>query len=142
MTDIQRSAQVPYTAAQMYQLVNDVAAYPEFLPWCDHVAILDASDRELTARVTLSLGKLHQSFTTRNVMVPNESVIMELVEGPFEHLLGIWKFEPLASGCRVSLDMRFEFKSKLVRMAMGGPFHKMVNSLMEAFIERAHKVYG
>lgn len=126
----------------MYELVNDVAAYPEFLPWCDHVDILQRQEDELTARVTLSLGKLHQSFTTRNLMYPYESVVMELVEGPFQHLMGIWKFEPLDSGCRVSLDMRFEFKSRLVSMAMGGPFHKVVNSLMDAFIKRAHDVYG
>ncbi|MDZ7735705.1 MAG: type II toxin-antitoxin system RatA family toxin [Gammaproteobacteria bacterium] len=142
MTDIQRSAHVPYTAAQMYQLVNDVAAYPQFLPWCHHVDILDEGERELTARVTLSLGKLQQSFTTRNRMYPHESIEMELVEGPFQHLMGIWAFEPLDSGCRVSLDMRFEFKSKLARMAMGGPFHKVVNSLVDAFIQRARSVYG
>jgi len=142
VTDILRSAQVPYTPAQMYQLVNDVATYPQFLPWCHHVDILDQKEGELTARVTLSLGKLHQSFTTRNRMYPHESIEMELVEGPFQHLMGIWTFEPLDSGCRVSLDMRFEFKSKLARMAMGGPFHKVVNSLVDAFIQRARSVYG
>lgn len=142
MTEIQRSAQVPYSAAQMYQLVNDVASYPEFLPWCDHVDVLQQTDREVVARVTLTMGKLPQSFTTRNRLVPNESVEMELVEGPFKHLRGVWQFEPLTSGCRVSLDMRFEFKSRIARITLGGPFHKIVNSLMEAFIERAHSVYG
>lgn len=143
MTDILRSAEVPYSAAQMYQLVNDVAAYPQFLPWCDHVEILDRRENELTARITLSLGKLHQSFTTRNRMQPETAVTMELVEGPFKHLTGEWEFESLpGGGCRVSLDMRFEFKSKLARMAMGGPFHKIANTLMDAFINRAQTVYG
>lgn len=142
MTEIQRSAQVPYTAAQMYRLVNDVASYPAFLPWCDHVDILEQGDSHIVARVTLSVGKLRQSFTTRNLMSPEQAIEMQLVEGPFQHLRGLWQFEPLASGCRVSLDMRFEFKSKLARLTFGGAFHKIVNNLMEAFIERAHDVYG
>lgn len=143
MTDIIRSAEVPYTAAQMYELVNDVASYPQFLPWCDHVEVLDIREHELTARITLSFGKLHQSFTTRNRMQPEREVLMELVEGPFQHLTGQWQFEPLAGGgCRVSLDMRFEFKSRLARLAMGGPFHKIANTLVDAFIKRARTVYG
>lgn len=142
MTEIQRSAQVPYSAAQMYQLVTDVAAYPEFLPWCDHVRVLEQTESEVLAQVTLAVGKLQQSFTTRNRMQSSETVLMELVEGPFKHLTGIWRFEPLEDGCRVSLDMRFEFKNNLVRLAMGGPFHKFANSLMEAFIKRAHTLYG
>lgn len=142
MTEIQRSAEVPYTPAQMFRLVNDVASYPQFLPWCDHVEILSEGESELTARITLSLGRLHQSFTTRNRMAPHHAVEMELVEGPFQHLTGIWNFEPADGGCRVSLDMRFEFKSKLARMAMGGPFNKIVSTLIDAFIRRAHAVYG
>lgn len=134
---------MPYSAAQMYQLVTDVASYPQFLPWCDHVEVLDTREDEITARVTLSMGKLHQSFTTRNRMQPDNEVLMELVEGPFKHLIGQWQFEPLpGGGCRVSLDMRFEFKNRLISMAMGGPFHKIVNTLIEAFIDRAHTVYG
>lgn len=139
---IKRSAQVPYSAAQMYQLVTDVAAYPEFLPWCSDTQILQTGERALTARVTLALGKLHQSFITRNVMEPQRRVFIELVKGPFKHLTGEWQFESLPSGCRVSLDMSFEFKSRLIRMALGGPFHHVANSFMDAFIQRAHAKYG
>lgn len=142
MTEIQRSAQVPYTAAQMYQLVTDVAAYPEFLPWCDRVDVLQAGETEVLARVSLAISKLHQSFTTRNRMRPHDEVVMELVEGPFRHLIGDWKFESLPSGSRVSLDMRFEFKNKLVRMALGSPFNRIANTLMDAFIQRAHSLHG
>lgn len=142
MTHIQRSTQVPYGAAEMYQLVTDVAAYPEFLPWCENVEVLQSSDSEVLARVTLAASKLRQSFTTRNRMQPQDWVVMELVEGPFKHLTGEWQFEPLPSGCRVSLDMSFEFKNRLVRMTLGGTFNRLVNSLMDAFIERAHSVYG
>lgn len=126
----------------MYQLVTDVAAYPQFLPWCDAVQVLEQQETEVLARVSLAVGKLHQNFTTRNIMQPPQSVVMELVEGPFKHLTGDWRFEPLEGGCRVSLDMQFEFKNKLVRLAMGGPFHKIANTLMDAFIQRAHSLYG
>ncbi len=67
---------------------------------------------------------------------------MELVEGPFKHLTGFWKFQPLDGGCHVSLDMRFEFKNTLTRLALGGPFNKFANTLMDAFIQRAHDMYG
>lgn len=142
MTEIQRSADVPYTPAQMYQLVGDVAAYPEFLPWCDHVEVLEQDEAEVLARVSLAVSKLHQTFTTRNRMQPHEMIVMELVEGPFRHLTGQWRFLPRDNGCRVSLDMRFEFKNRLVSMALGGPFNRIANSLMDAFIERARSQYG
>lgn len=139
---IQRSAQVPYSTAQMYQLVTDVTAYPEFLPHCQDVNILQSGETEVLARVTLAVGKLHHDFTTLNRMQPEQWVVMELVEGPFKHLTGEWQFEPLSPGCRVSLDMSFEFKSRLIRMTLGGTFNRLVNSLMDAFIKRAHSVYG
>ncbi len=142
MTEIHRSAQVPYGADKMYALVTDVASYPQFLPWCDNVVVLQESDAEVKARVSLALGKLHQHFTTRNRLQPHDSVVMELVEGPFKHLTGVWRFQPVDGGCHISLDMRFEFKNTLTRLAMGGPFNKIANTLMDAFIQRAHDLYG
>lgn len=142
MKEIRKSALVPHSAEHMYELVNDVAAYPDFLPWCDRVEVLHAGDREQLARVSLAIGKLHKSFTTRNRMQPERVIHMELVEGPFKHLTGVWRFEPHNSGCRVSLNMRFEFKNKIMDMTLGVPFHKIANSMVDAFIRRADDLYG
>ncbi|MEX0951996.1 MAG: type II toxin-antitoxin system RatA family toxin [Gammaproteobacteria bacterium] len=142
MTQINKTAQVPYSAEQMYQLVDDVEKYPDFLPWCSNVRILRQMDAEVEAQISMALGKLQQSFTTRNTGEPPVRLRMDLLEGPFQYLHGRWEFEPAGSGCRVSLDMDFEFKNKLVRMALGGAFNKIVNSLMSAFVQRAHQLYG
>ena len=110
---IHREAQVPYSAAQMYQLVNDIESYPGFLPWCPRADVLGRSDSDITARLTLARGGLHTSFTTRNALRPSERIDMHLQDGPFRHLHGIWTFTDRPNGCQVALDMEFEVKGSL-----------------------------
>lgn len=127
----------------MYALVSDIETYPDFLPWCTKTNILQDNGDSLTASVSVSMGKIKQSFTTRNVMKVNDSIYMKLVEGPFKELTGYWQFRDEDSGkCSVSLDMQFEFKNKVVKHAFGAAFKKITNSMVDAFIERAHVVYG
>lgn len=143
MTKIKKQASVTYSAKQMYALVNDIKNYPEFLPWCTKTNILQQNGDSLTASVSISMGKLKQSFTTRNVMKADDSIYMKLVEGPFKELTGHWQFHDDDSGkCHVSLDMQFEFKNKIVKHAFGAAFKKITDSMVDAFIERAHIVYG
>jgi ribosome-associated toxin RatA of RatAB toxin-antitoxin module len=126
----------------MYTLVSDVAAYPEFLPWCEKVEVLHNDEFEQLARIHMAIGKLHKGFTTRNRLEPERAIHMQLVEGPFRHLTGEWSFEPHNSGCRVSLDMRFEFTNRFFDLALGTPFHKIANSMVDAFIRRADEIHG
>lgn len=143
MTTIHKSALVPYTAEQMYALVDDIPAYAEFLPWCDAAREIDRSDTEVEARLDIAHSGIHKSFTTRNRLEKGRQIEMQLVEGPFKYLNGVWKFEPLGEhGSRVSLDLEFEFSNKLLAMTFGPFFNKMAGSLVDSFIQRAQKVYG
>ena len=134
---------MPYSAKQMYTLVDDVLAYPEFLPWCSGTREISREDDEVEATVDIAHSGIHKSFTTRNRLDENKAIEMQLVEGPFKHLNGIWRFQPLGeAGSRVELDLEFEFSSKLLSMTFGPVFNKIASTLMDAFIQRARKVYG
>ena len=127
----------------MYRLVNDIEAYPEFLPWCTAANILQQEEQTLVASVSIAVGKIKQSFTTANKMQLNEKITMQLVEGPFKQLVGNWRFQTIdEQQCVVSLDMQFEFKNRLVKHTLGHAFHKIIDSLVEAFVNRAQSVYG
>ena len=143
MTTIHKSALVPYSAEQMYNLVDDIPAYPEFLPWCSGSKEINRCEDEVQASLDIAHSGVHKSFTTRNRLEINKTIEMQLVEGPFKHLHGIWRFEPLGDvGSKVMLDLEFEFSSKLLGMTFGPLFSKIASSLVDAFIQRAQKVYG
>ena len=143
MTTIHKSALVPYSAEQMYNLVDDIPAYPEFLPWCSGSKEINRCEDEVQASLDIAHSGVHKSFTTRNRLEINKTIEMQLVEGPFKHLNGVWRFEPLGdAGSKVMLDLEFEFSSKLLGMTFGPLFSKIASSLVDAFIQRAQKVYG
>lgn len=143
MTNITRQVQVPYSAEQMYHLVNDVAAYPEFLPWCETSRVLRVQGNQMDASVTLKVGALRKVFTTRNENDPGNKIAVSLLNGPFKSLHGFWSFHDLADGGSiVRLNMSFEFSSKLVDMAIGPVFREIVRNLITAFQQRAVAVYG
>ena len=143
MNLIQRSAIVPFAPERMYALVNDVAGYPEFLPWCRQATILEAGEETLSASMDLAKGPLNYTLTTRNAMTPGESIRMTLVDGPFKQLNGLWQFRPLGdTGCDVSLQMEFEFKNRVVAAALGKTFDHIANTLVDSFCDRAFQLYG
>ena len=143
MTTIHKSALVPYSAEQMYTLVDDIPAYPEFLPWCSGSKEINRREDEVEASLDIAHSGVHKSFTTRNRLEINKTIEMQLVEGPFKHLNGVWRFEPLGdAGSKVVLDLEFDFSSKLLGMTFGPLFSKIASSLVDAFIQRAQKVYG
>ena len=143
MPNIHKSALVPYSAAQMFALVNDIDAYHQFLPWCRSSQVLSRDEDELRATIEIAHGSLRKSFTTRNRIQKDKMMEMRLEEGPFRHLEGFWRFDTLGEqACKVSLDLDFEFSSKLVGLAMGPVFSQIANSLVDAFSKRAVQVYG
>lgn len=142
MAQISRSALVPYSAEQMYQLVNDVDAYPEFLPGCSGSRVLSASEQEMTASVDVSKAGISKTFVTHNLLTNNQSIRMQLVEGPFRKLTGGWTFTSLGSdACKVELNLEFEFTNMLVELAFGRIFKELANSMVQAFTQRAKEVY-
>ena len=143
MTTINKSALVAYSAAQMYALVNDINAYSDFLPWCRSTQILSQDADEVRATIEIAHGSLNKAFTTCNRLQHNKMIEMRLEEGPFKRLEGFWRFDILGEqACKVSLDLEFDFKNRLVGMAMGPIFSQIANSMVDAFSKRAVDVYG
>ncbi len=143
MTTLQRTALVPYSASEMYALVNDIEAYPGFLPWCRSAKVLDADPDALRASIELAKGPVNKSFTTINRLQHDKMIEMRLESGPFRQLEGFWRFESLGErACKISLDMEFEFSSRIVGMALGPVFNEICSTLVEAFHQRAREVYG
>ena len=143
MTRISKKANVKYSAIQMYTLVNDIEAYPDFLPWCTNAIITNHSNNELVASVSISIGKIKKNFTTKNTMKKGSSISMKLIKGPFKILNGEWNFQNNSSGGSVVLlEMQFEFKNKLLEYTFGAAFKKITDSLVNAFIKRAYDIYG
>ncbi len=143
MRKVSRSALVPYSAEDMYRLVEDVDSYPSFLPWCNDVEVHIREGNVVEVTLELHRGKLSKRFRTRNTLHPTESMDLALVGGPFRHLSGGWKFLPLGdTGSKVSLDLEFEFDSRTLDLLIGAFFEEICNSLVDAFTRRAESVYG
>lgn len=143
MASIQRNALMPYSAAGMYAIVNDVEKYPEFLPWCASSKVISQSETEMEASILMRKGKLNHSFTTHNQLTPNQKIHMELVEGPFKSLSGDWVFIALAeNACKIELNLNFEFSNRMISLLIGPIFTQIANSLVDAFCQRARQVYG
>jgi len=140
---VKKSALVLYSAAEMYALVGDIEAYPQFLPWCRSTTILSRNEDEVRATIEMAKGGVHKSFTTCNRMQRHKMIDIRLLEGPFKRLEGYWRFEPLrADASKVSLDMEFEFANQLLRVAVEPVFKQIANSLVDAFCTRAVDLYG
>ncbi|PZN72908.1 MAG: ubiquinone-binding protein [Candidatus Methylumidiphilus alinenensis] len=143
MTQINTGACVAYTPKQMYDLVNDAAAYPRYLPLCSEVAICSQGEDRLTAKITLAKGKIKLDFTTANVMEDGKRIDMDLVDGPFKYLHATWLFSPTSDGgAEVSFKLDFEFSNPLLRVAFGSFFKGIVESMVGAFCEQAALRYG
>jgi ribosome-associated toxin RatA of RatAB toxin-antitoxin module len=140
---VSRSALVPFSAGQMYALVEDFLAYPDFLPWCTG-AILHFRDEEtIEASLALQRGGIKKSFTTRNSLHPGVAMGIALVGGPFRHLAGGWQFTQLGEdGSKVSLELDFEFENRVTDKLFGRYFESTCNSLIDSFTKRAHEIYG
>jgi len=143
MTTSIRTALVPYSARQMFELVNAIEDYPRFLPWCSSSRIVSCQDQEVVASLDISWVGIHKSFTTRNFLTPYETIKISLVEGPLRRLDGIWHFEAIGEeGCKISLDLEFEFSAHFLDRLVEPIFDHIGKTLMGAFCKRAQDVYG
>ncbi len=143
MIRIQRSALLPYSADRLFDLVNDVAAYPDYLDGCTAAVILERSEQSLTARLHLKKGGISQSFATRNQLHRPEKITLQLVEGPFEQLQGEWRFAALAAdACKVSLDLSFHMQNAIAHKATEKMIENVASNLVSAVCQRARSLYG
>jgi ribosome-associated toxin RatA of RatAB toxin-antitoxin module len=127
----------------MFNLVDDVNSYEDFLPWCNHSEILSRNDDTVDATLELHKGAISKTFTTRNTLKQNEAIELELLGGPFRHLAGGWTFQSFGDdGSKVTLELEFEFESRMADMMFGAFFEETCNSLVDAFTKRAAAVYG
>jgi len=134
---------VLFPATHMYQLVADVASYPQFLSWCTASRLIDSGDDFQVASLDISIAGLRQSFTTRNELLLGKKLTMELLEGPFQQLSGEWRFEPLGSaGSKILLQLKFDFGGSLLSAAFRHGFASVADKLVSDFCSRAEEVYG
>lgn len=142
MPQIDRSALVPYSAEQMYELVNDVLSYPEFLPGCVGSRIINKSDVHQKAAIDVSKLGIKKTFSTSNKMIPGQLIELELLEGPFRYLRGRWDFIELSeSACKVVFHLEFEFNNALLDLAFNRIFSELMGNMVQAFIKRAKQIY-
>ena len=143
MRNVSRSALVPYSADQMYALVEDFQSYPEFLPWCTGATLHSRDADTIEASLEMQRAGVKKSFTTRNTLQPGVAMGITLVGGPFRDLSGDWRFEQLGQdGSKVSLHLEFEFESRMMDALFGRFFEDTCNSLIDSFTQRANKIYG
>lgn len=132
---------MPFSAHIMYEIVNDVANYPRFLPWCGDCKILSQSDTSMKASILMNKGKVNQWFSTHNVLTADHKIEMALIDGPFKRLDGVWEFIELDQGAsKIILDLNFEFSNSFVSTLVAPVFTQIANTLVDSFCSRAYEL--
>ncbi|MBS0436438.1 MAG: type II toxin-antitoxin system RatA family toxin [Proteobacteria bacterium] len=149
MKHVKKSVLLWYSPHEMYSLVTGIPDYPKFLPWCERAEVIEQHDAGMTARLHLHYAGVRHAFTTRNTHVSDTSVEVDLVDGPFSLLEGLWRFVPLAmpgddeaQACRIEFDLRYAFSSKALEAVVSPVFDRVANTFVDSFVRRAEDVYG
>lgn len=141
MSSIRRAMQVPYSATQMYALVNDVTKYPEFLPWCEACEVIESDEQHRVALVTVSKAGFHRSFKTLNNFEQGQNITVQVKDSLFSHLQGVWTFTPQNNGSEISFSLDFQFKNALIKMTFARLVEQLANTVVSAFVKRAQSLY-
>ncbi|NDP42844.1 MAG: type II toxin-antitoxin system RatA family toxin [Aromatoleum sp.] len=143
MQRVKKSVLVPYSALEMFELVDQVELYPEFLPWCGGVHVLEERSTGKTVRIDIDYHGVSAHFTTDNASRAGESIIVTLNDGPFRHLHGEWRFHALAPDAgKVEFELAYEFSTHLLERVVGPVFSHVANTFIDAFVRRAERRYG
>ena len=141
MRAVTRSVLIARPAALVYDLINDIERYPEFVPGCVSARVISSTRDEIVAALGIKKGPLTLAFTTRNRLVPYSAIDMQLLEGPFKELTGGWQLTPVAdSGCRATLGLRFALSNVVTALVLEPLFEKIIADLVEAFVLRARQL--
>lgn len=143
MAVVHKSVLLPYSAEQMFALVDRIEDYPKFLPWCGGAEVRQREGDRVIASLSINYHGIKQHFATENANKPPHEIVMTLVEGPFKHLHGTWRFKPLrANACKIEFDLQYEFSSRLLEGIIGPVFNMIANSFVDSFSKRAEVLYG
>jgi ribosome-associated toxin RatA of RatAB toxin-antitoxin module len=143
MAQVDKTVLVEYSCERMYALVRDVEQYPRFLPWCSAADAVPGRGAVIRATLHIDYHGVHSSFSTENTHQPPSTIEIRLIQGPFRHLQGMWRFTPLGeSACKIQLRLSYEFSSRLLEKLVGPVFGYIANSLVDAFVRRAEQLYG
>jgi len=141
MTLVKRSRIVPFSCEQMYDLVNKIEDYPRFLPYISNSTVHHRDEVEVQASLEIAAAGMNKCFTTRNRLHPNKMIEIRLVDGPFHHLEGFWRFDEVPEGCMISFDLEFEFANKMFSMFLGPIFEQIADKMVDSFCDQAKECY-
>lgn len=143
MAQVEKSVLTPHSATQMYQLVDAPERYPEFLPWCGGVDLKQRDETITVATLHIDYHGIKQNFTTENTKTFPTLMDIKLVDGPFRHLEGVWRFIPLSEdACKIEFKLHYEFSSHLLEKIIAPVFSHIANTFVDAFVERAEIIYA
>jgi ribosome-associated toxin RatA of RatAB toxin-antitoxin module len=145
VASVVRQALLPYPARSVYAIVNDIARYPDFLPWCTGANVVAETAEEIVATLELGARGVRERFTTRNLLTPHERIELRLVSGPFSRFQGFWHFTTLGQdeGCKIELQLEFRFSgANLLHRTFNSVFTQAGDKMVDAFCARAHAVLG
>jgi ribosome-associated toxin RatA of RatAB toxin-antitoxin module len=141
VTSVNRSALMPYPAQTMYEVVNNVAEYPEFLPWCAGAKILSQSETSMDASLLIKKAGVNHWFSTSNLLVRNKKIEMKLLDGPFKRLEGSWEFVEFdEQASKIILKLEFEFSLGLGKTLIAPVFSQIANTMVDSFCARTHEI--
>ena len=143
MALVEKTVLIERTSAQMFELVDDVERYPEFLPWCSKTELKQRSETETVATLHINFHAVRSHFTTRNAKEFPREMLIRLVDGPFRQLEGKWYFKPLGDhACKIEFRLHYEFSSRLFEKVIGPVFSHIASTFVDAFVRRADQIYG
>lgn len=142
MTVVKRTQEVSYSCEQMFKLIDDIESYGEFLPYFHKSTVHHRDEDEVQATLVVSAAGMKKSFTTNNRLQHNKMIEIRLVDGPFSHLEGFWRFDESPKGCVVSFDLEFDFSGKLLSSLLGPVFEQVADKMLVSFCDRADEIYG
>jgi len=143
MTVVEKSVLIEYTVAQMFELVDRVEDYPQFLPWCEDTDLIDRTDSKTAATIYVSYHGIGAHFSTENAKEFPNWMTIKLIEGPFKRFEGNWSFAALnETACKVVFRLDYEFSNRLLGKVLGPLFSRITNTLVDSFVKQAHLIYG
>ena len=141
MPRVVKSVLIPYSARQMFDLVDDVTAYPEFLPWCSGATVLAQAAATKTARLEIDYRGVRAHFTTDNIAIPGKSIVVVLKDGPFRQLHGEWRFRALATqASKAEFVLNYEFATVVLEGIVGPVFNHIANTFIDAFVKHRRQM--
>lgn len=140
MHNIHKSAIVLHPAQKMFQLVDSVETYPQFLPWCGSTQIIERDKNKTIASIEINYKGIRQTFTTENTKKENQEMMIKLIDGPFKSLSGEWMFKNLdKDSCQIELKLEYEFSNVILEKLISPVFNMIANTFIDEFIKEANR---